>query len=332
MKGEELTSKYLFVEKYRPSKLEDVVLPEDYRKQIQKYIDDKEIPHLLLIGAPGSGKSTLARILVNHILDSEDDCLLLNGSASTGVDIVRGQIEDFLKCQTFGNSKSKIVFIDEFDYMSQNAQSALRNMMETYNEYGRFLCTANYKSKIIDPLHSRFTTFEFKKLSKDYIVKYCEKILISEDITFNKNFIEKLVSTYYPDVRKTVNALQGKIQGNELNCSFDQLISSEKKIHSYIVDVCHGVKMGKDDMIALSLKNITDTLKEGEVDFLNLYQSLFDDEKLPMWFKVMVNQYSSNHISCLIPNMHFLAMIYSAIRSGKELYNLQLKNVNNYNT
>lgn len=316
----ELSEKYLWVEKYRPRSIDDLVLPDEYRSAFRKYVEDKEIPHLLLIGTQGSGKTTLARILIKEIQKDIEDCLILNGSSSTGVDVVRNQIEEFLKVPAFGGSKIKIIFIDEFDYMSGNAMAALRNIMERYSDIGRFLMTANYKSKIIDPIFSRTTVFEFKKLPKTFIEDYVRNILEKERVKHNPVFVEKVITLFYPDVRRIVNTLQGKVnENNEIEGNIEDLVSNEKRAISYVIDICFGIKNKNMQIISKSIADSMKLLRDVEIDYISCYQQLFEDPKIPPYAKVVINQYANGHQSCLIPAMHWCSMLYEIARKGKEL-------------
>ena len=320
-KYENLTERYLWVESYRPRKLEDIVLPEEYRKTFENYIHDGEIPNLLLIGTQGSGKTTLGRILVNEILNDEDDLLMLNGSSATGVDVVRNQIEEYLRVPAMGGSKIKIVFIDEADYLSTNAQAALRHVIEKYSDTARFLMTANYKSKIIDPIFSRVTEFEFKRLPIEFIKKYCFGILDSEKIKYEKGFVEKVISMFYPDVRRIVNTLQGKVDKGKLISDFESLVSSEKKAISFVVDLCTGLKDNNPKLIGGALDNTYNLLKEEDLDYVSLYGDLFETT-LPMWAKIIINRYANEHQSCLIPAFHWTSMLLQIGAIGRDTYRL----------
>jgi len=329
MKPSEFTDKYSLSEKYRPRKLVDMVLPEEYRKFFEGCIQNKEIPHMLLVGIQGSGKTTVARILIEHILGDYEDCLVLNGSTSNGINVVRDQITEFLGSQGFGSAKQKIVFIDEFDYMSSAAQAGLRGTMEKYASHGRFLCTANYKNKISDALHSRFTTFEFKRLPKEFVVKYCKDVLDKEEVTYDDIFIEKLVSVYYPDIRKILNVLQSKIIDKNLPCDIANLSSSENKIHSFITDIVQGLKKYNSNLVGNGIKNVETCLRDFSVDFVSIYAQLFESDHIPLWAKIIINNYADNQMGAFIPNMHFMAMIYQIIKSGKEFYMLTNQGVHN---
>ena len=322
-----IVENYLFVEKYRPKILDDMVLSDEYRSIFQGFISNREVPHLLLSGPPGAGKTAISQILIRELLgtDVEMDLLALNGSSSTGVDVVRNLIEEFLKSPSFGdNSKTKLVFIDEADYLSVNAMAALRNVMETFHESGRFILTCNYISKIIDPLQSRCQSFEFKRLPKEHVVSHCEGILEKENIKYEKSSVIRVVNTFYPDVRKVINTLQSRSKDGELIIKKEDIESNEKLFRSFVTEIIVGVKTKNGPMVNTGVQSCQKLLNSVEVDYQGLYQEIFNDsnENIPMWAKIMVNKYSSSHQGCMIPAMNLMAMVFDIIRCGKELRGL----------
>jgi len=322
--GNEILSK-LWVEKYRPKKLEDVVLEEAQMGFLQDCLNDGEVPNLLFIGPPGSGKTTTARILCDVIIKDDSDILLLNGSETTGVDTVRHEIMGFLKSPPY-ISRHKIIFIDEFDYMSLNAQASLRHIMEDENmmECGRFICTGNYISKILDPLQSRFQIFKMDTISEDFAVQYVTKILDSEGIKYLQDNVRLVVQSLLPDVRKVVNTLQKNVVDNELKgIDKESIITSENKLVGLICLICDSIGTEKQDLVINSnVAEITKVLVQGDVDFIRMYEVLFKNEKIPPWGKITINKYSNNHLSTAIPFMHFLAMIWEIILNGKQYYKM----------
>jgi replication factor C small subunit len=193
----------LFVEKYRPQNFDDLVLDPKTRGMLDKFIKENSIPHLLLIGRVGCGKTTIAKILVNTL---DCDYLLLNASDERGIDVIREKVKRFAMTSSF--KKWKIVFMDEFDACTPDAQYSLRNIMETYSEQTRFILTANYANKIIDPIRSRCQVIEFLNLGRKDILILLDKILQKEDIEYQKDDLLTLVDTYYPDIRSMINHIQ----------------------------------------------------------------------------------------------------------------------------
>lgn len=316
--------KQLWIEKYRPTSINDLVLSEDQKNQILKYLEHGEVPHCAFFGPPGSGKTTLARILVDALVRNEMDILAINGSDNTGVDNMRTTVLTFLKTPPY-QSRLKIVYIDEFDYTTQNAQAVLRNMMETYSDNARFIVTGNYLSKIMDPLLSRFTVFEMKSLPKDYVTNFVTKILKTENIEFDENSVELIVQNFIPDVRKIVNTIQKNVCDGKLKkLDVNTIITNENKICGFIIQICDD--MGTERKDATLNKCAPEILKllntDTEPDYQNIYNILMNHEKLPLWAKIKVNSYSNLHSSCASPSHHFMAMIYDIVFAGMTYYQM----------
>jgi len=245
------------------------------------------------------------------------DVLIMNGSDQTGIDNMRTNVVGFLKSPPYA-SKFKLVYIDEFDYISQSAQSILRCVLEQYAENGRFCITGNYLSKIIDPLISRFTLFEMKRLSKDFVLNYVENILKNEKVEYDKNTVDLIIQNYLPDVRKIVSTLQkNTIDGKLKKIDISEIASNEKKIIGYILQICDDMNTPrKDATINQNTLTIMELISKQEPDYRQIYEQLFFNEKLPLWAKIKVNQYQNTHQSCALPSAHFMAMVYDCISSG----------------
>ena len=207
--------KELWVEKYRPKTLKEyVVRDEAQRQQIQSWINDKAIPHLLLSGAPGVGKTTLAKVLFNELEVSGYDILEINASRENSVDTVREKINNFVQIMPFGDYK--YVLLDEADYMSPNGQAALRGVMETYHTSARFIITCNYPNRIIPALHSRCQGFHMEVIDKTEFTARVAEILISEQTEQDIETLDTYVKATYPDLRKCINVCQMNSQTGEL--------------------------------------------------------------------------------------------------------------------
>jgi replication factor C small subunit len=199
--------KELWVEKYRPKTVEGYVFRDEHQKaQIQQWIKDGSIPHLLLSGNAGIGKTTLAKILFNELKVQEYDILEINASRTNSVDDVRDKIVNFVQMIPFGDFK--VVLLDEADYLSPNAQAALRGVMEEYHTTARFILTCNYPNKIIPAIHSRCQGFHIAKVDQTEFTARMATILMEENIQFDLDTLDTFVKATYPDLRKCINMVQ----------------------------------------------------------------------------------------------------------------------------
>ena len=207
--------KELWVEKYRPKTLKEYVVRDGtQRQQIQSWITDKAIPHLLFSGAPGVGKTTLAKILFNELNVSSYDILEINASRENSVDTVREKINNFVQIMPFGDYK--YVLLDEADYMSPNGQAALRGVMETYHTSARFIITCNYPNRIIPALHSRCQGFHMEVIDKTEFTARVAEILIAEQTEQDIETLDTYVKASYPDLRKCINMIQQNCRDGKL--------------------------------------------------------------------------------------------------------------------
>jgi DNA polymerase III delta prime subunit len=199
--------KELWVEKYRPKTVDGYVFRDDHqRKQIATWIKDKSIPHLLLSGTAGIGKTTLAKILINEIGIEDYDVLEINASRTNSVDDVRDKITNFVQMIPFG--PFKVVLLDEADYLSPNAQAALRGVMEEYSQTSRFILTCNYPNRIIPAIHSRCQGFHVERTDQTEFTARVATILVEENIEFDLDTLDLYVKVAYPDLRKCIQLVQ----------------------------------------------------------------------------------------------------------------------------
>lgn len=210
----------LWVEKYRPKRIQDCVLPTSIKKTFQQMVDTGEMHNLLLSGSAGTGKTTVAKALCEEM---GSDYILINCSEDGNIDTLRTTIRSFASTVSLGGGK-KVVILDEFDYSNaQSTQPALRGFIEEFAANCRFVLTCNFKNRIIEPLHSRCTTVEFSipqkekpKLAKEFMerVKY---VLGEENIRYDEKVVAELIMRYFPDFRKTLNELQRYSVGGEID-------------------------------------------------------------------------------------------------------------------
>jgi DNA polymerase III delta prime subunit len=199
--------KQLWVEAYRPKDVDGYVFRDEaQREQVKQWIKEGSIPHLLFSGAAGIGKTTLAKILINQLGIDEYDVLEINASRENNVDTVRDRITNFVQTMPFGSFK--VVLLDEADYLSPNAQAALRGVMESYSESARFILTCNYPHKIIPALHSRCQGFHIEKVDHTEFTARAATVLVTEGVEFDLDTLDTYVKSTYPDLRKCLNLLQ----------------------------------------------------------------------------------------------------------------------------
>jgi replication factor C small subunit len=208
-------SNKLWVEKYRPTKISDYVFRDiTQRKQIENWISEKNIPHLLFSGSAGVGKTTLAKVLINELDIEKYDVLEINASRENNVDTIRDKIINFVQMIPFGSFK--IVLLDEADYLTPNAQAILRGVMETYSNHSRFILTCNYPNRIIPAIHSRCQGFHIEKTDITEFTARAATILLEENVEFDIDLIDTYVKITYPDLRKCINLLQQNVINKKL--------------------------------------------------------------------------------------------------------------------
>ncbi|MFC6826909.1 replication factor C small subunit [Halopelagius fulvigenes] len=199
----------IWIEKYRPQTLDDVYGQEDIVGRLQSYVEQDDLPHLLFAGPAGIGKTTCATAIARAIYgdDWRGNFLELNASDERGIDVVRDRIKNFAR-SSFGGYDYRVIFLDEADSLTSDAQSALRRTMEQFSDNTRFILSCNYSSKIIDPIQSRCAVFRFSPLSDDAVRSQVEDIAENEDIELTEDGLDALVYAAGGDMRRAINSLQ----------------------------------------------------------------------------------------------------------------------------
>lgn len=304
-----MSSKKLWVQQYRPQKLDDYVWSNSAQKsQVETWVKERHLPNLLLIGHPGIGKTALAMMLMRELDVEKSDINFVNGSTTNGIEFVR-DLENFVNTMPFG--EFRYVIIDEADHLSQNAQAGLRNMIETYSDSARFIFTANYGHKIIPALKSRCQTFEIQSLEREQFVERIATVLMSEGIELteqNFEILDDYVSACYPDLRKCINMLQQ-------NCINQQLqrpgAGTASATSDYIVQA---VGLFKEGRITEARKLLAPKLQGAE--FEEAYRLLY--QNLTWWGKsdkqqnaaiVIIANRLRDHAMCADPEINFSAAL-----------------------
>ena len=200
----------IWVEKYRPMKLDDVFGQEETVERLKSYVSSRNLPHLLFTGPPGVGKTASAVSIARELFGEHwnENFTELNASDERGIDIVRNKIKTFAKTAPIGGASFKIIFLDEADALTNDAQSALRRTMEKYSGNCRFILSCNYSSKIIEPIQSRCAIYRFRSLTDDAIARRIQYVAGCESLTITEDGLKALVYVAGGDMRKAVNSLQ----------------------------------------------------------------------------------------------------------------------------
>jgi DNA polymerase III delta prime subunit len=269
----------LWVEKYRPSSLDTYIGNEHLKSKVNVYLESGDLPHLLLFGKAGTGKTTLAKLLVNNI---ECDYLYINASDENNVDTVRTKVKNF--ASTIGFKDMKIIILDECDYITPNAQAALRNLMETFSKHCRFILTCNYVERIIDPIQSRCQSFQIVPPSKSDVAKHLHNILVKENVMDTMEDIKVLVDSGYPDIRRVINSAQRNVVNGKLKLDTSSIIQNDYKLKL--------LKILETQDKKNAFKEIRQLLADNKItDFADLFRLLYDE----------VDGYGKGHVAeCIL--------------------------------
>ena len=252
----------LWVEKYRPTDLSTYIGNEHLKEKVKVYLESEDVPHLLLYGKAGTGKTTLAKIVVNNI---DCDYMYINASDENKVDDVRNKIKTF--ASSVGFKSLKVIILDECDYLTPNAQAALRNLMETFSKHCRFILTCNYVERIIDPIQSRCQSYKVVPPSKKEVAQQIVEILDKENCLYKLDDVALIVNAGYPDIRRVINSAQRQIVDGKLKIDTSSVIQNNYKLQ-LLEMLSNGSK----------LNDIRQLVADNSVtDYSELYRLLYDE-------------------------------------------------------
>jgi DNA polymerase III delta prime subunit len=290
-------SDFLWVEEYRPKTIDDCILPQSLKTLFTSFIEKGELSNLLFSGTPGIGKTTVAKALCQQL---NCDWIMINGSEEGGIDVLRNKIKNFASTVSLSGGK-KVVILDEADYLNpQSTQPALRGFIEEFHKNCRFILTCNFKNRIIEPLHSRFSNIEFKIANKDKpklaskLFERATYILKEQNVDFEKEVLAELIKKHFPDFRKLINELQRYSVAGTIDAGILVNVSDENL--KTLVSHLKGKEFG--DMRKWVVNNIdNDPVKVFRKIYDSMYESL-QPETIPHAVLIIADyQYKSAFVA-----------------------------------
>jgi replication factor C small subunit len=305
--------KQLWVEQYRPKDIEGYVFRDEaQRDQVKQWIKAGSIPHLLFSGAAGIGKTTLAKILINALNIDTYDVLEINASRTNSVDDIRDSVVNFVSTMPFGDFK--IVLLDEADYLSPNAQAALRGVMEEYSQTARFIMTCNYPHKIIPALHSRCQGFHIEKVDHTEFTARAATVLVTEGVDFDIDTLDSYVKATYPDLRKCLNLLQmNTVEGKLKRPSETGTGTADYKLAMVDLFKAGKIREARTLLAAQARPEEMDEIFRWMYDNLNMWSKTPEgqDEAILVIRKGLVN-----HVSCADAEINLSATLVELSQIG----------------
>lgn len=302
------TFQHYWSEKYRPTKIDDMILSKTDKETMQAFLDKGEIPNLLLVGSPGTGKSTLGRILTLALSKVEENRLFINASDQRGIDVIRNKIIPFMGIPPYGEGvKIKVVMLDEADYLTPEAFAALRSAIEDpiVNSYlkTRFILTANFSNKIPAPIQSRMNVITYDQPSKEAIIERCKMILKFENVTSNDEVLTSIVERNYPDMRSIIGVLEMSVVNGTL---VERYASTQ---FEQIKNIIRGMLTNEDVDEVFKLRGeLIDTFSE-DYSASEIIQWILDEFIMDPLITAIAFKYSTYATNCVDDKHLVLAML-----------------------
>ena len=294
----------LCVEKYRPTDLSTYIGNEHLKSKVGIYLENEDVPHLLLYGRAGTGKTTLAKIITKNI---DCDYMYINASDENKVEDVRIKIKTF--ASSVGFKSLKVIILDECDYLTPNAQAALRNLMETFSKHCRFILTCNYVERIIDPIQSRCQSFKVIPPKRVDVARHLVHILEQEGVEYDLDDIRLITDASYPDIRRVINSAQRQVVDGKLKIDTSSIIQNNYKLQ-LIEHLSNGSKLN-DVRQLIADNSIT--------DYSELYRLLYDevdnyskDKQAECILNIAEAQYQDVHV--VDKEINFMSLIIRLLR------------------
>ena len=300
----------MWVSKYRPKTIYDMVLDDDVKHKLINQINNNTINHSIFVGNPGTGKTSLALVIRDALIKDESDVLFMNASGDRGIDTIRNVVIDFIKTPPF-KSNIKLVIMDEADNLTSDAWKTLRNPIENpeinVNISSRFIFTANYEQGIPDFIKSRCDLYKFYAVPKEKAYDKAFSILQNEMVEYNENDVHRLVNDKYPDLRSIINTLENNTQDNKFSYDITQSVESiVMSLFDQFISACvDGRDFNKASTIIYQIRN---SIGNNAVNYIEVTRE-FMNKDIPVEMIPIMNHYFNQFNIVIEPRLHFLAML-----------------------
>lgn len=310
----------LWVSKYQPKELSEVVLNSAYKARFENYIKNQFMNHCIFYGKPGTGKTTISLILKDSLIKNPYDTIFLNASNERGISVMRNTVLEFMKVPP-AEGGLKLVIMDEADSLTPDAWKILRNPIENSEANidlsTRFIFTANYISNIPDFIKSRCDCYEFGDIPRDFALDKCKYILSQENIEYDEEVLFKLFNSTYPDMRATINSLQknsiqGKLQYLYASNSISEILKTFQRYVSFATEK----QWDKAAELVYEMKNVIGT---SEVDYISLTRNILNEYQLPIEMFPVINHYLNTYSSAIDKKAHFISMLGDSLITMKRV-------------